>query len=244
MRSIIVKLSYLFVNLSLMFALVGTQPVHAAGIEVNSTADNTTMNGQCTLREAVENANNDSAGNGDCASGSGSDVISFNLSGCPCTILLTSEITIGSNVMIVGLGASNLIISGGNANRVFLLTSATISIDQLTITGGAISGSGGGIYVSDTAIVNIFHSVISGNSAISGGGIYNAGGTLTISNSTISNNTASGSGGGVYANGPTATTIITNTTITANSATGVGIGIVNGGTMTIRNSTIANNTAG
>ncbi len=62
----------------------GWQTVQAAAlIEVNSTADTTVANdGECTLREAIINANNDTdSTSGDCAAGSGADNINFNLTG-------------------------------------------------------------------------------------------------------------------------------------------------------------------
>jgi CSLREA domain-containing protein len=251
MRSVLIKLFHVFLSLGLMITLGGVQSVHAAGIVVNSTADNTTVNGQCTLREAITNANNDAAIHSDCTSGSGDDVITFNLSGCPCTITLTlGELLISSNMTITGTGASNLIISGGNASLVMYAGSTTVNLSQLTITGGSNptggpdGGSGGAISIGSSAVLNVSQSVISGNSAGFGAGIYSNGGAVTLLNSTVSNNTASGDGGGVYANGQTSTTTITNSTISGNSATGVGIAIVNGGTMTVRNTTIANNTAG
>ncbi len=67
-----------------LFGFQSWQPVQAAAIiEVNSTADTmTASDGECTLREAIINANNDSDGTGgDCTAGSGADTINFNLSG-------------------------------------------------------------------------------------------------------------------------------------------------------------------
>src|SRR5438105_5962250 len=51
----------------------------AAGIVVTSAADGAPADdGQCTLREAILNANSDTtAGSSDCAAGSGADTITF-----------------------------------------------------------------------------------------------------------------------------------------------------------------------
>ncbi len=245
MQKFISKFLYVFICLNFLLALTGTQPVYAAGIVVNTNADNLTDDGLCTLREAVINANNNLAIHDDCTAGAGDDVITFNLTGCPCTItLVSSQININSNITITGIGASNLILSGGGTNVIFSVgLSQTLNLSGVTITGGSNpSGTGGGIYTYN-ATLNISDSVISGNSAQHGGGIYTHSSTLTLLNSTVSNNTASGDGGGIYANG-VATTTITNSTITGNSASGLGIAIVNGGTMTIRNSTIASNNTG
>lgn len=51
-------------------------------ITVNSTADTTTNDGVCTLREAIISSNNDAASGlaaGECAAGSGDDIIEFNI---------------------------------------------------------------------------------------------------------------------------------------------------------------------
>lgn len=64
-----------------LFGLQSWQPVQAASlIEVNSTADTTVASdGNCTLREAILNANNDTdSTGGDCVAGSGADTINFN----------------------------------------------------------------------------------------------------------------------------------------------------------------------
>ena len=54
---------------------------HAATLTVNSLADTKEVDGSCTLREAIENANDNTATNADCATGSGTDTITFSVSG-------------------------------------------------------------------------------------------------------------------------------------------------------------------
>ena len=61
---------------------LGPTPVAAAVITVNTLNDEndipaTGLNGDCALREAINNANNDDATNPDCAVGAGSDTIAF-----------------------------------------------------------------------------------------------------------------------------------------------------------------------
>ena len=53
-----------------------------------------------------------------CAAG---DTIAFNLSGCPCTITLASQLVIGKDLTIIGPGAGQLTISGNSAVRVFFI---------------------------------------------------------------------------------------------------------------------------
>src|SRR5689334_20967382 len=73
-----------FLKVLAIFILISTSifvvnPAHAAGIIVNTDADDTFGNdGFCTLREAITNANSDiDTTNGDCAAGSGADTITF-----------------------------------------------------------------------------------------------------------------------------------------------------------------------
>ena len=57
--------------------------VQAAAITINSLADIAAADGQCTLREAIANANTDNqSGSADCAAGSGADII--NMFECRC----------------------------------------------------------------------------------------------------------------------------------------------------------------
>jgi hypothetical protein len=140
-------------------------------------------------------------------------------------------------------------------------TGGTVTITSSTITGNSAS-LGGGIYGSGT--IAITDSTISGNvsQAGQGGGIYLAGAgtgtSLTLANSTVASNQAAngGRGGGILLDWRTTATI-TNSTIAGNTAAtglfplGLGGGIYvrsgntfyAGGTLTLVNSTVANNQA-
>src|SRR5207245_2524930 len=95
--------------------------------------------------------------------------------------------------------------------------------------------------------LTINNSTISGNTAGDGpgGGIYSVSGTLAITSSTISGNSAADDGGGLY--NVYATVTITSSTISANSASKTGGGVDNeisaSGTVNLRNTIIAKNTA-
>jgi CSLREA domain-containing protein len=243
-------------------------PALAASYVVTTTADNTTAgDGLCTLREAIQSANN--AGNGDCgANSSGDDTITFSVSG---TIVLGSQLPnivnagTAGKLTIDGVGRS-ITISGNNSVRVFEVNSGgdltlqnltvsngsglpgsgiynagTVTITNSTLSGNSSAVLGGGIYNAGT--VTITNSTLSGNSAISdGGGIYNFQGTVNITNSTLSGNSAdSFSGGGIFNEGGTVN--ITNSTLSSNSATPGG-GIFNFGTVNIKNTIVANSPSG
>ena len=103
---------------------------------------------------------------------------------------------------------------------------------------GATSGGGLG---NDGGTATVTGSILTGNSASSGGGIYSTG-PLTVTACLISGNNASSvSGGGIYASG---TARISRSTVTGNAAgSGGGIYFSRGtpGTLTLEDSTVANN---
>ena len=218
---------------ALLLALAGTPTVYAAGIAVDGT--------NCTLTEAINSANNDNAlGNG-CANGSGADIITLSVD-----VGLTAALPNISTAITIQ-GNNHTISRASGALRILFVTAAgNLTLNQATISGGTATGSsGGGIRNLGTLTVN--NSTLSGNSATNGGGIYNSKyANLTVTNSTLSGNSATSSGGGIY-NYSTAT--IVNSTISGNSATNGG-GIrnyshgTNIGTVTVRNSIVAQQTSG
>jgi len=116
----------------------------------------------------------------------------------------------------------------------------------LTVTNSTFSrnraADGGGI--TNFGTLTVTNSTFSDNSAttFSGGGIATAGsGTVTVTNSTFSRNSAANGGGGIV-NGGTLMTV-TNSTFSGNSAIGGG-GIANAGTLTVKNTLLANSRAG
>jgi Big-like domain-containing protein/Calx-beta domain-containing protein/cadherin-like protein len=136
----------------------------------------------------------------------------------PQTITLTSgEILLDKNLTINGSDAQ-VTISGNNASRVFHVNAGkTIGIVGLTFTGGSTSGDGASI-LNDGALT-VVNSTFTGNAAGTDGGAISTtatGTSLTVLNTTISGNTAAGSGGGLITLGGTVTII--NATITNNTA--------------------------
>jgi predicted outer membrane repeat protein len=128
-----------------------------------------------------------------------------------------------------------------HSDRIFEIDGGDVTIDGLSISGGAVSDNGGGIYASLDTTLTVSNSEISGNSARYnyGGGIY-GGGTLTVSNTTVSGN-SSNLGGGIFGGG---TLTVSNTTIFGNSAATAAGGIYGaGGTLTVSNTTIFGNSS-
>ena len=155
------RILYLFTAV-LLFALMllhfGITPeVHVANMTVDSTANIIANDGNCTLREAIINANNDDqSGSTDCAAGSGADTIilaseaiytldrfdnidpSFGPSGLP---QITSEITIEGNGATIE--RSCVVITP--LFRIFSVqTDGDLTLGGLTIRNGLVNTFGGG----------------------------------------------------------------------------------------------------
>ena len=151
-----------------------------------------------------------------------------------------------SNCLVTGNSAPGNVGTGGGISNDASGSSATLQIDNCTVSNNSVSYEGGGIGNPNGA-VTVTNSTISDNSAgYAGGGISNPshGGTLTLMNTTISRNSA-GAYGGVVQNDGTLT--VNNSTMSDNSAGTSGGGIYNeyisGGTVIVNYSTISGNTA-
>jgi CSLREA domain-containing protein len=223
-------------------------------IVVTTAADEQNVNGQCSLREALINANaNNQSGSADCGTGGGSpDVINFSaLFNTAQTINLASVLpNLTDGVTINGPGANLLTVrrdTGGDYVVFEVNAGITATLSGLTITNGRASFGGG---VRNAGNLTINECAITANTSTgNGGGVVNNGGTLTINSSTISGNTSldgavvnQGVGGG-------ATATLTNSTISGNTATNTIAGIANanfGGpatTLTLLNCTVTGNTS-
>lgn len=215
----------------------------------------TSGGGECTLRAAIQEANND---NND-------SVITFDPSLAGSTILLGSGLPLidassTRTVMITGPGADLLTIDGdGTISRIFFVNDSfscdgtlTVKISGLTVTNGA------GISVGDcNSELTLENMVVSGNttSTVEGGGVSNDGsgssgccsmaaGSLIIKNSLIEGNSTTANGGGVAGTAGGSVTI-QNTTIAGNTSSGSGGGIFNdgGSSLTIEGSTVFQNSS-
>ena len=245
----------------------------ATTITVNTTSDETITDGQCSLREAINNANaNTDTTGGDCAAGSGVDTIG--LAGLSGAITLSSNLpSINGDLTLTGPGASVLTVNAAGNDQVFTIDSGSVAISGLTMTGATITATGA-TFTTGTAVLNygnltVSDSSITGNRGRFGAGIASYGPELLVERSTISQNIAPNSGGGVLVQSGAATirdstiadngggidfgggivsfvgaVTVENSTISGNSGGSWGGGIANNsGTLVVRNSTIAGNSA-
>jgi len=196
------SLQLVWAGLAVLLALLIACPVFGSTITVTNTNDS----GAGSLRDAI-------------ASASDGDTIVFSLT-YPATITVTTPLTFGASVTILGPAASSLSISGGNSVVVLIINSgATVAISGVTVKEG---------------------------SSLLGGGIFNAG-TLTLTDSSVSNNTIGTQlGAGILNAGELATLTLINSTVSGNFAdhpiSGAGAGIYNfQGTLTLMNSSVSSN---
>jgi len=134
--------------------------------------------------------------------------------------------TIDKNLTLVGRRTPEVlrpILNANGAGRV-LVVSARVKLTYLTITGGDVAHSGGGIRNTITGILTLTSTVLSVNNAAGGGGgIYNRNGTVNLKDTVVSGNTAA-YGGGIYDHSGTLTLRGTSS-VTGNTAAGGGGGI-------------------
>ena len=169
------------------------------------------------------------------------DTIIFNLPAGPHTITLASELPITTDVVVNGPVNGALTVSGAGVARVFNVNAATtVTLSKMTIANGN-AGFGGAIQNNGDLTIN--NCTLSGNTATGSGGAMNNDGTMKITNSTLSGNTAGNEGGAIFI-GSGGTLALGNVTLVKNSAPGgAGGGIASLGTLNLKNSIVALNTA-
>src|ERR1700748_2350759 len=113
---------------------LGVPAADAATITVTTGGDAGTAS-TCTLRQALDSANTDSAGTSSCVAGAGDDSIAFaaNLRNSRIT-LANGPLQITSNVTVTGSGQT---IDGNHASALLYLgAGTTTALSYLTLTGG------------------------------------------------------------------------------------------------------------
>jgi hypothetical protein len=221
---------------------------------VDITTDDTPVTGKSTsattgdLRWCIDQANTDGS----------SSIINFKGSVFTAGTkinLLQGELPVIAGVTINGPGAGNVDVVASPGARVFnvadtvTVTPNVSTISGMTISGGSVTGAGGGLLVNgeDLTLTSV---TVSGNTASTGDGggisLTGTGGKLSVVNSTVSNNRAIGGsgiqGGGINVAG-VQDLVVTNSTVSGNSADedGGGIYFFSGGSLTMTGSTVSGN---
>lgn len=245
-----------------------TLPAQAATmISVTTTADELTVDGTCSLREAIRAANLDVAVDA-CPAGSGADTIvlpagmyQLSLGGRNDDAALSGDLDLAGSLSIVGDGAASTSIVGSGDRVLDVLAGASVQISGVTITGGSLPfGNGAGIR--NAGSLSLTNAHVTGNGVNlpipvfacpveefpdcpaegfafgSGMGIFSRG-TLTVVSSTISNNRPNVIEPVVFGGGIDGSATLINSTVSGNAAFfGGGLST---GPFIIISSTIVNN---
>jgi len=216
--------------------------VSAAQIIVDTAKDEliSSNDGKCSLREAIEAANNDVAVDS-CRAGNGFsfDDIEFFIA-TPAVIKLKGQLIIEEGINIIGLGPNNLTIDADFAGRHFEIKEDvinsdvyTVMISQMRLINGLTSSvdtnaNGGSIHIQKNTIVFIDNAIFENNVSVGSGGAIFADNSPSINDSielnihrTIFNNNesqASISGGGAIRLGIGNSLTATESTFTLNRA--------------------------
>ena len=231
---------------TLLILLTPALPVTGASI---------TVNGSCSLANAIRSANDDMSRGGCTAGSTGADTITITEAGTSGgTITLGSQLRVNgssSQDSIITIEGGNFTVSGSDSVRVFQVQQyGDLTIKNLTITDGR-ADDGGAILVDNGGILSLDNVTVKDSESTSatggGGGIRSNGGSVTITNSAIYGNTATNEGGGLHMGGPasiTGTAIYNNSTGNDDPGGGIYIRNVASSTnVTIDRSSIYSNTA-
>ena len=212
----------------MLCALAGVGTAQAATLVVDTSTDELTTNGQCSLREAIRNANANSRVYPDCVELGlyGTDTITVQAGVNPILTLTgfgedaaaTGDLDLAGTVTIQGTppdptsGSLTFINAQQLHDRVLeILPGAVVTIKDLVIGGGDASFG-------------------------EGGGLLN-GGTLTLTNVSVTSNKA---GSGAYGIQNDSVMTLDRVNVSSNDGPNVGANVVSAGLLTVSNSTIGN----
>lgn len=194
-------------------AAAAGSPARPGSVLVVTTFNpNAAEDDQCSLVEAIVNANDDAATHDDCVGGIGPDTIV--LQDGVYTVDAVDHVDNGNNglpaitsvIAIEGNGATVTRVAHGDADlqmRIFHVAAAgQLTLINLTISNGAAtSGAGGGGIRNAGGTVTLLDCMVTGNTTYSanGGAILNVRGAVWIERSEVSGNQAiGGMGGGIF----------------------------------------------
>jgi CSLREA domain-containing protein len=247
-------------------------PLHAASITVNTATDDFgAVSSNCSLREAIQSANNNADFGGCVSSGIYNpvitDVINLPQLGAGGFFTLTrigtddnnasGDLDINGNVRIEGFSATNSVIRGdttdpdSDRHRLMQVMAGTVTLNDLALQNGLEDGAtaGGGLRTEPGSTTILNRVTVAFNTAAgNAGGILNRG-TMTINASLISQNktTSAANGGGGIFNSAGATLTINDSRILSNTVDGgaesFGGGIYSGGTLNLDNTVVDGNLA-
>jgi hypothetical protein len=164
-------------------------------------------------------------------------------------VLSNGQLSISSDMVVIGEDARSTVIQAGASARVLALAAAAeVTLTNVTIQGGRPAGNGGNATVAPGTTLALSSTRVTDGLAANGGGIAN-GGSLLVFNSLIDHNSAGSAGGGIYNGGSpdsVADVQVVNSTIAVNGASEAGGGIASLGNaenqVALSYATVARNT--
>ncbi len=199
----------------------------AAVLTVTTTADTLgpCVPSSCSLRAAVNTAAHNSEED-TIVLGAGTFLLTLGAAGEDAGLEGDLDVVDDSNpIWIRGAGATNTVIDGNGNDRIFDVVNSEVNIEDLALRNGSVTGCGGAIRATGTAMLWFYtveitgnnasasgggicldgsdvslalhYSEISGNTASFGGGLSNSDGRVTIGHALITDNEASLGGGGI-----------------------------------------------
>ncbi len=240
--------------LALVLAVAAPSSSGAATITVDATADDADLppNGNCTLREAILAANQNSAVDG-CVAGDPAPTVDLVVVP-PGTYVLSigprgdglgehGDLDLIDDIEVRGAGADQTLIDADGIDRVFDVAGGVVAtIGDLELAGGdAASGDGGGVE-NDGDLLLEGVALVGNQSQGPGAGVRNNG-TLFVRASTFSGNSTDDHGGGIDNHG---TATLENSTFSGNDGGNQGGGLYNlsARSMSVVHCTVVGNTAG
>jgi CSLREA domain-containing protein len=245
MRRVVITVCGAFAGAAMFAGTAG-----AADIPVSVTTDDITVNGNCTLREAVQAARTNTAVDA-CQQGSvDEDRISLTDTGTYTLTLqddgtpddnLGGDLDLAGAVEIEGASGRPTIAQAANA-RVLHVTSGSLQLFSARIFGGD-GGNGGGVWVQSGDLMAI-SVTFEQNRGINGGAVA-ADGAVYVEQSRFIGNYAETGDGGAMELGSAPNNQVVRSSFEGNIAPGVGgaINVWNGGGVTVSNSTFTSNAA-
>lgn len=232
---------------ALTTALIFTsQTVYATSIPVTSTLDEMDINGKCSLREAIEAANTDTAVD-TCPAGADDDIIVLESETYNVTIPgevdfdnSKGALTIGSSLTLSGTGKANTYIVGGPDLDDALIHAGSagdplnILIEGVTLQGGEEIAS---LWNATGSYLTLRSSAVMSGTGDHAGGIYNQG-QLTLIDSVVEGNSTTTAPGGIS---NVSTMTVTNSVIDSNQSISNTGGIYSQGLVKVYSSTVSNN---
>jgi CSLREA domain-containing protein len=268
----------IIVLITLLICLVGSQPATADSLSPQNTILVNTSEDQygtdslhCSLREAIQSANEDIAFGGCTPTGSGADTITFSSSITTFQLSIggginndnsAGDLNIKSAMTIQGNGEQATIIDAFYQatirSRIFAIdnedqyTGITVMIKDLSIINGNSQEEGGGAIHNEETLILEYVTIANSLSKFAGGAIYfypipNTGQSMTLRHCTISDNVGTNGGGGIKNSGVMTiedSYFSNNWASSSDNGIGGAIVMVIGGTLSISRTIFDDNQAG